>query len=44
MAAVQTAMIGGIPYTALRKAIYAHPTAAEGLTFLLRGTPTAPSR
>jgi pyruvate/2-oxoglutarate dehydrogenase complex dihydrolipoamide dehydrogenase (E3) component len=44
MAAVQTAMIGGIPYTALRKAIYAHPTAAEGLTFLLRSTPAAPSR
>jgi pyruvate/2-oxoglutarate dehydrogenase complex dihydrolipoamide dehydrogenase (E3) component len=44
MAAVQTAMIGRIPYTALRKAIYAHPTAAEGLTFLLRNTPTAPAR
>jgi len=43
MAAVQTAMIGRIPYTALRSAIYAHPTAAEGLTFLLRNTPTRPS-
>ncbi|HEY0474694.1 MAG TPA: FAD-dependent oxidoreductase [Kribbella sp.] len=43
MAAVQTAMVGRIPYTALRKAIYAHPTAAEGLTFLLRNTPTAPA-
>ncbi len=42
MAAVQTAMIGRIPYTALRRAIYAHPTAAEGLTFLLRNTPTRP--
>jgi pyruvate/2-oxoglutarate dehydrogenase complex dihydrolipoamide dehydrogenase (E3) component len=42
MAAVQTAMIGGTPYTALRKAIYAHPTVAEGLTFLLRNTPVAP--
>ena len=41
MAAVQTAMVGGLPYTALRRAIYAHPTVAEGLTFLLRGTPTA---
>jgi pyruvate/2-oxoglutarate dehydrogenase complex dihydrolipoamide dehydrogenase (E3) component len=41
MAAVQTAMIGRIPYTALRRAIYAHPTAAEGLTFLLRNKPTA---
>jgi pyruvate/2-oxoglutarate dehydrogenase complex dihydrolipoamide dehydrogenase (E3) component len=44
MAAVQTAMICSIPYTALRKAIYAHPTAAEGLTFLLRNTPTVPAR
>ena len=44
MAAVQTAMIGRIPYTALRSAIYAHPTVAEGLTFLLRNTPTAPAR
>jgi pyruvate/2-oxoglutarate dehydrogenase complex dihydrolipoamide dehydrogenase (E3) component len=43
MAAVQTAMIGRIPYTALRSAIYAHPTAAEGLTFLLRSTPTVPT-
>jgi pyruvate/2-oxoglutarate dehydrogenase complex dihydrolipoamide dehydrogenase (E3) component len=44
MAAVQTAMVGRIPYTALRKAIYAHPAAAEGLTFLLRNTPTVPAR
>jgi pyruvate/2-oxoglutarate dehydrogenase complex dihydrolipoamide dehydrogenase (E3) component len=44
MAAVQTAMVGCVPYTALRRAIYAHPTVAEGLTFLLRKTPTAPAR
>ncbi len=44
MAAVQTAMVGRVPYTALRRALYAHPTAAEGLTFLLRNTPTAPAR
>jgi pyruvate/2-oxoglutarate dehydrogenase complex dihydrolipoamide dehydrogenase (E3) component len=44
MAAVQTAMIGHIPYTALHSAIYAHPTTAEGLTFLLRNTPTVPAR
>jgi pyruvate/2-oxoglutarate dehydrogenase complex dihydrolipoamide dehydrogenase (E3) component len=44
MAAVQTAMIGRVPYTALRRAIYAHPTTSEGLTFLLRNTPTAPAR
>jgi pyruvate/2-oxoglutarate dehydrogenase complex dihydrolipoamide dehydrogenase (E3) component len=41
MAAVQTAMVGGVPYTALDSAIYAHPTTAEGLTFLLRNTPVA---
>jgi pyruvate/2-oxoglutarate dehydrogenase complex dihydrolipoamide dehydrogenase (E3) component len=40
MAAVQTAMIGRIPYTALHSAIYAHPTTSEGLTFLLMTTPT----
>ena len=40
LAAVQTAMVGRIPYTALHSAIYAHPTMAEGLTFLLRNTPT----
>ncbi|MCW2765978.1 MAG: rclA [Nocardioides sp.] len=44
MAAVQTAMIARIPYTALRRAIYAHPTAAEGLTFLLRNEPTVPAQ
>ena len=44
LAAVQTAMVGRVPYTALRRAIYAHPTAAEGLTFLLRNTPAAPAR
>jgi pyruvate/2-oxoglutarate dehydrogenase complex dihydrolipoamide dehydrogenase (E3) component len=42
MAAVQTAMIGGVPYTTLRNGIFAHPTVAEGLTFLLRSTPTPP--
>jgi pyruvate/2-oxoglutarate dehydrogenase complex dihydrolipoamide dehydrogenase (E3) component len=39
LAAVQTAMVGRLPYTALHSAIYAHPTMAEGLTFLLRNTP-----
>jgi pyruvate/2-oxoglutarate dehydrogenase complex dihydrolipoamide dehydrogenase (E3) component len=34
MAVVQTAMLGGMPFTALRDAIFAHPTAAEGLVFL----------
>lgn len=43
LAAVQTAMVAGVPYTALRRAIFAHPTMAEGLTFLLRGTPVGAS-
>jgi pyruvate/2-oxoglutarate dehydrogenase complex dihydrolipoamide dehydrogenase (E3) component len=39
MAAVQTAMLGGMPYTALRDAIFTHPTTAEGLVFLLASVP-----
>jgi pyruvate/2-oxoglutarate dehydrogenase complex dihydrolipoamide dehydrogenase (E3) component len=39
MAAVQTAMLGGLPYTVLRDAIFTHPTVAEGLVFLLAGVP-----
>ena len=39
MAAVQVAMIAGMPYTELRTAIFAHPTVSEGLTFLLASTP-----
>ncbi|MFZ1886793.1 MAG: FAD-dependent oxidoreductase [Candidatus Binataceae bacterium] len=35
MAAVQTAMVGQLPYTALRDAIFAHPTMSEGLVYLL---------
>jgi pyruvate/2-oxoglutarate dehydrogenase complex dihydrolipoamide dehydrogenase (E3) component len=34
LAAVQTAMLGRMPYTALRDAIFTHPTAAEGLVGL----------
>ena len=41
MAAVQTAMLGGLPYTALRDAVLAHPTMAEGLGALFS---TVPSR
>ena len=37
LATVQTAMLGGLPFTALRDALFAHPTAAEGLTVLLAG-------
>ena len=39
LAAVQTAMLGGLPYTALRDAIFAHPTPAEGLVSLLASVP-----
>jgi pyruvate/2-oxoglutarate dehydrogenase complex dihydrolipoamide dehydrogenase (E3) component len=35
MAAVQTAMVGRMPYTALRDAVFTHPTISEGLVFLL---------
>jgi len=40
MAAVQTAMLGGLPYTVLRDAIFTHPTMAEGLVFLLATVPS----
>jgi pyruvate/2-oxoglutarate dehydrogenase complex dihydrolipoamide dehydrogenase (E3) component len=43
MAVAQTAMLGGIPYTALRDAIWTHPTAAEGLLGLFANRPTAPA-
>ena len=39
MSAVQLAMIGNLPYTAVRDAILAHPTLAEGLTALFAATP-----
>ena len=42
MAVVQTAMLGGLPYTALRDAIFTHPTAAEGLIGLFSNLPSAP--
>jgi pyruvate/2-oxoglutarate dehydrogenase complex dihydrolipoamide dehydrogenase (E3) component len=35
MAVVQTAMLGHLPFTTLRDALFTHPTAAEGLTVLL---------
>jgi hypothetical protein len=34
MASVQVAMIAGLPYTALRDAIFTHPTMPEGLIAL----------
>jgi pyruvate/2-oxoglutarate dehydrogenase complex dihydrolipoamide dehydrogenase (E3) component len=39
LATVQTAMLGGLPYTALRDAIFTHPTTAEGLNVLLASVP-----
>jgi pyruvate/2-oxoglutarate dehydrogenase complex dihydrolipoamide dehydrogenase (E3) component len=41
MAAVQTAMLSGTPYTVLRDAIWTHPTAAEGLLGLFAKAPKA---
>lgn len=43
MAVAQTAMLGGIPYTVLRDAIWTHPTAAEGLLGLFATPPAAPA-
>ena len=42
VAAVQTAMLGALPYTVLRDAILAHPTMAEGLNGLFAAVPGAP--
>jgi pyruvate/2-oxoglutarate dehydrogenase complex dihydrolipoamide dehydrogenase (E3) component len=44
MATVQTAMLEGLPYTALRDAIFTHPTAAEGLVRLLASVPARASQ
>jgi pyruvate/2-oxoglutarate dehydrogenase complex dihydrolipoamide dehydrogenase (E3) component len=42
MAAVQTAILGGLPYTVFRDAILAHPTMAEGLNGLFAAVPAPP--
>ncbi len=39
MSVVQTAMIGKMPYTALRDAMFTHPTMVEGLGLLFGGVP-----
>ena len=39
MSIVQTAMLAKLPYTALRDAVIAHPTMAEGLTVLFAAAP-----
>ncbi|MBV8265066.1 MAG: pyridine nucleotide-disulfide oxidoreductase, partial [Planctomycetaceae bacterium] len=42
IAVVQTAMLGGLPFTVLRDAILTHPTMAEGLNALFAALPAAP--
>jgi pyruvate/2-oxoglutarate dehydrogenase complex dihydrolipoamide dehydrogenase (E3) component len=44
LSAVQTAMLGGLPYTVLRDGIFTHPTVAEGLVFLLANVPARVSQ
>jgi len=41
MASVQVAMIAGLPYTALRDAIFTHPTMSEGVIPLFTDVPPA---
>jgi pyruvate/2-oxoglutarate dehydrogenase complex dihydrolipoamide dehydrogenase (E3) component len=41
MSAVQIAMIGDLPYTAVRDAILAHPTLMEGLIVLFSSSPVS---
>jgi pyruvate/2-oxoglutarate dehydrogenase complex dihydrolipoamide dehydrogenase (E3) component len=41
MACVQVALIAGLPFTALRDAIFTHPTMAEGLIQLFSNVPAA---
>jgi pyruvate/2-oxoglutarate dehydrogenase complex dihydrolipoamide dehydrogenase (E3) component len=41
MATVQVAMLGGLPYTALRDAIFTHPTMLEGVNSLFSNVPAA---
>ena len=40
MAAMQAAMLGGLPYSTLRDAVLTHPTMAEGLGRLLSNVPS----
>jgi pyruvate/2-oxoglutarate dehydrogenase complex dihydrolipoamide dehydrogenase (E3) component len=41
LSVVQTAMMGKLPYTALRDAVFTHPTMAEGLGPLFGGVPVS---
>jgi pyruvate/2-oxoglutarate dehydrogenase complex dihydrolipoamide dehydrogenase (E3) component len=42
LAPVQLAMTAGLPYTALRDSIFAHPTYSEGLVYLFSAKPERP--
>jgi pyruvate/2-oxoglutarate dehydrogenase complex dihydrolipoamide dehydrogenase (E3) component len=44
VAVVQTAMLAGLPFMALRDAIFTHPTMAEGLNVLFANTTAAEQR
>jgi pyruvate/2-oxoglutarate dehydrogenase complex dihydrolipoamide dehydrogenase (E3) component len=39
LSTVQVAMLAGLPYTALRDAVFAHPTVAEGLVSIFSSIP-----
>jgi pyruvate/2-oxoglutarate dehydrogenase complex dihydrolipoamide dehydrogenase (E3) component len=41
MGCVQIAMLGGLPYTALRESVLAHPTIPEGLISLFSSSPSS---
>src|SRR5271168_4089865 len=42
MTSVQVAMLAGMPFTALRDAVIAHPTLVESLSPLFSSTPSTP--
>jgi pyruvate/2-oxoglutarate dehydrogenase complex dihydrolipoamide dehydrogenase (E3) component len=44
MAIIQVAMLGKLPYTALRDAVFAHPTLAESLNNLFATIDETPTR
>jgi len=44
MAMIQIAMMGDLPYTALRDAVFAHPTLAESLNNLFAPLGDTPTR
>jgi hypothetical protein len=41
---IQIAMLGGVPYTALRDAVFSHPTLAESLNNLFATLDETPTR